>query len=276
MFMDPSKDLYGSGNLRNRANGPTWWYMMFYSAGGFPFDDDMKPTLNTPAGQYAVDLYLKDKKYNHPEASGWGTPQQIPRIYNGHVVSTQYWDGTAKSNENPNVSKTAGKWLYGTVPGSDFSGKRIHRSISSPLAAILINKYSPRKAQAAYLALWLGSGKNSIPIVSNPVDPFNDAWAKQHMTAPEVQKAYSPAGIKAIESNFQVVSPPVYLTGYLEFQDTLGKNLSEAFVGQLPAAEVLKKTEEEWKGIVRKIGQRKLKEELASYKALMPKRDKPA
>src|SRR5215510_12244065 len=26
-LMDPSKDLYGSGSLRNRANGPTWWYM---------------------------------------------------------------------------------------------------------------------------------------------------------------------------------------------------------------------------------------------------------
>ena len=94
-LMDPSKDLYGSGNLRNRANGVTWWYMIFYSAGGFPFDDDMKPTLNTPAGQYAVDLYLRDKKVNHPEAANWGTPQQIPRIAQGHVVACQYWDGTA-------------------------------------------------------------------------------------------------------------------------------------------------------------------------------------
>src|SRR3989337_1744939 len=49
-LMDPAKDLYGSGSLRNRANGPTWWYMMFYSAGGFTFDDDMNATLNTPAG----------------------------------------------------------------------------------------------------------------------------------------------------------------------------------------------------------------------------------
>ncbi len=49
-------------------------------------------------------------------------------------------------------------------------------------------------------------------------------------------------GIKAIETNFQVVAPPTYLTGYLEFQDTLGKNLSEAYVGQLPAKDVLKKT----------------------------------
>src|SRR5215468_6255110 len=275
-LMDPSKDLYGSGNLRNRANGVTWWYMIFYSAGGFPFDDDMKPTINTPAGQYAVDIYLADKKVAHPESAGWGTAQMIPRNAAGHTVSCQYWDGSAKFNENPEKSKTAGKWLYGLVPGSDFSGKRIHRSISSPLAALLINRYSPRKAQAAYFALWLGSGKNSIPIVSDPVNTFNDAWAKEHMTAPEVIKAYSPAAIKAIETNFQVVAPPIYLTGYLEFQDTLGKNLSEAYVGQLPAKDVLKKTEDEWNGIVRRIGRTKLKEELASYKAVMPKRNLPA
>lgn len=275
-LMDPAKDLYGSGNLRNRANGVTWWYMIFYSAGGFPFDDDMKPTLNTPAGQYAVDLYLQEKKGAHPESPGWGTPQMIPRIANGHVVSCQYWDGTAKLNENPAKSKTLGKWLYGLVPGSDFSGKRVHRSISSPLAALLINKYSPRKAQAAYLALWLGSGKNSVPIVSDPVNTFNDAWANEHMVALQVINAYSQPAINAIKANFQVVAPPIYLTGYLEFQDTLAKNLSEAYVGQLPASEVLKKTEGEWDVIVRRIGRNKLKEDLVSYKAVMPKRAMPA
>ena len=124
--------------------------------------------------------------------------------------------------------------------------------------------------------MWLGSGKNSIPIVSDPVNTFNDAWAKEHMTSELVRKAYSPGGIKAIEANFQVVSPPTYLTGYLEFQDTLGKNLSEAYVGQLPAKDVLKKTDEEWNKIVGRIGRAKLKQELASYKALMPKRNVPA
>jgi ABC-type glycerol-3-phosphate transport system substrate-binding protein len=275
-LMDPSKDLYGSGNLRNRANGVTWWYMIFYSAGGFPFDDDMKPTLNTPAGQYAVDIYLQDKKVNHPEAANWGTPQMIPRIAQGHVVSCQYWDGTCKTIANPKQSKTVGQFYFSLVPGSDFSGKRMHRSISSPLAAILVNKYSPRKAQAAYLALWLGSGKNSIPIVSDPVNAFNDAWAKEHMTAPPVIKAYTAEGIKAVETNFQVVAPPIYLTGYLEFQDALGKNLSEAFVGQLAAKEVLSKTENEWNAIVRRIGRAKLKKDLESYKAVMPKRNVPA
>jgi hypothetical protein len=82
--------------------------------------------------------------------------------------------------------------------------------------------------------------------------------------------------MKTINANLQVVSPPIYLTGYLEFHDTLSKNLSEAYVGQLPAKDVLKKTTEEWNRIIGRIGKRKLQEELASYKAVMPKRDKPA
>ena len=105
---------------------------------------------------------------------------------------------------------------------------------------------------------------------------FHDAWAKSHMTAPSVIAAYTRERLKAIEANLQIVSPPVYLTGYLEFQDLLAKNLSEAYVGQLPAKDVLKRTTDEWSRVVSRIGRAKLKEELASYKAVMPKRDKPA
>ena len=274
-FHNPDKGIWGSGSLRNRANGATWWYMMFYSAGGFPFDNDMNPTLNNAAGQYAVDVYLSEKKSAHPESAGWGTPQMIPRIVGGNVATAQYWDGTIKQIENKEKSKMAGKFLYGVVPGSRLSGKLIHRSISSPLAAVLVNKYSPRKAQAAYLALWWGTGKNSTQIVSDNVNVFHDAWAKEHMTAPSVIAAYTKEGLKTVERSFHVVSPPVYLTGYLEFQDSLAKNLSEAYVGQLPAKDVLKKTEEEWNAIIRRTGKNKLKDELASYKAVMPKVDTP-
>ncbi len=275
-FHNPDKDFYGSGNLRNRANGATWWYMMFYSAGGFPFDDDMNPTLASDAGNYAVEKYLQEKKAAHPESPGWGTPQMIPRIAGGKVFSCQYWDGIVKLNENPAKSKTVGKWAYGLVPGSDFSGKRVYRSISSPLGAVLVNKYSPRKAQAAYLALWWASPKQSTQIVADNVNTFHDAWAKAHMTAPEVVKAYTEGGIKAVEKNLQVVAPPIYLTGYLEFQDNLAKNLSEAYVGQLPAKEVLTRTQDDWTKVISRIGKSKLKAELASYKAVMPKVDKPA
>ena len=58
-------------------------------------------------------------------------------------------------------------------------------------------------------------------------------------------------------------------------QDAIGKNLSEAYVGQLPAKDVLKKTENEWNAIIGRIGRSKLKNDLASYKAVMPKKALP-
>ncbi len=51
---------------------------------------------------------------------------------------------------------------------------------------------------------------------------------------------------------------------------------SEAYVGQRKAKDVLPETEKAWKKIVRKIGKKKLKAELASYKALFPKVNVPS
>lgn len=275
-FHRPDKGLTGSGSLRNRANGVTWWYMYFYSAGGFPVNDDLEPTLNTRAGEYAVDVYLNLKKVSHPEAPGWGTPQMIPQIVGGHVFSAQYWDGTCRQIESDPKSATKGKFLYGLVPGSTLSGKLVHRSISSPLTAVLVNRHSPRKRQAAYMALYWGTLKNSIEIISHPTWTFHDPWQAGHFTSPEVEQRYTKAGLAAIKRNLFVTTPPIYLTGHLEFQDVLGKALSEAYVGQLKAKEVLTQTDEEWRKLIAKIGKRKLKEELASYKAAFPKVDVPS
>ena len=96
------------------------------------------------------------------------------------------------------------------------------------------------------------------------------------MTHSEVRAAYTPGGVDAIEQNLKVASPPIYLTGLLEFQDILAKNLSEAYVGQMSAKDVLPKTEEAWKKIVRRAGKKKLKGELASYKGVFPSVDVPS
>src|SRR5262249_6113363 len=158
--------------------------------------------------------------------ANWGTPQMIPRIAQGHVVACQYWDGTCKTIKNPKQSKTVDQFYYSVVPGSKLTGKLVRRSISSPLAAILVNKYSPRKAQAAYPGGGPGGGKTRAPLGPARATAFNDAGPNAHSPAAPVIDAYPQAGIDAIKKNFEVVCPPIYLTGYLEFQDALGKNLS--------------------------------------------------
>ena len=65
-FHRPDKELYGFGGLRDKANSSFWYWMYLYSAGGFPFDDDANPTLNTPAAEYAFDTWLARKQVPTP------------------------------------------------------------------------------------------------------------------------------------------------------------------------------------------------------------------
>jgi multiple sugar transport system substrate-binding protein len=275
-FHNPEKGLYGSGNLRARGFGYVWFLMYLYSFGGFPFDADMKPTVNSEAGHKAIEVYLRDKEVAFPDSPSWGTSQMIPHITAGDVAACQYWGGLIKLCENPEKSKTAGKWLYGLVPGGEANGKPLYRAAGMPVIVLVVNRHSPRKAAAAYMACWLGTEKASVQMVSDRVNTFHDAWTVQEMTDPAVLAAYTPPAVKAIEANLKVASPNIYLTGNQEFVDVLDKNLGQGYVGQLKADEVLKNIDEDFAKIVKRIGTAKLKNDYKSYAAIMPTATKPA
>jgi len=143
-----------------------------------------EPDARHAAGHYAVDIYLQDKKVAHPESAGWGTPQMIPRISQGHVVSCSTGMGPPNSTRTGQV-EAAGQVALWPGAGLGFLGQA-HPSVDLLAARRAAHQQvQPAQGASRYLALWLGSGKNSIPIVSDPVNTFNDAWAKEHMTAPQ-------------------------------------------------------------------------------------------
>jgi multiple sugar transport system substrate-binding protein len=276
-FHRPDDGIWSSGNLRDRGSSLAWFYMYFYSAGGFPFTDDAEPNINNDAGEYAIQTFLNLKEVSHPESPGWGTPQMIPRIVAGNTFGQQYWDGIIALAENPAKSKTAGKWLYGPVPGSRFSGKLVKRSISAPVVSILINRHSPRKAAMAYLAMYLATAKNSAEIVGDDVNTFHDPWHVSHfIPGSKPFNTYTAGGMKGIEQNLQITTPPFYLTGLLEFETELKRNISEAYTGGKTAKQVVADTTDAWSRSIRRIGKRRIREELATYKSLFPSVDVPS
>ena len=275
-FHNPEKGIFGSGNLRSRGFGYVWFLMYLYSFGGFPFDSDLKPSVNSEAGKKAIEVYLRDKEVAFPDSPSWGTSQMIPHIAAGDVYSCQYWGGLIKLQENPAKSKTAGKWTYGVVPGGTANGKLLYRAAGMPVVVLTVNRNSPRKEAAAYMACWFGTEKASSQIVSDRVNTFHDAWTKKEMSDPRVVEAYTPAGIKAIQANLQIASPNIYLTGNQEFVDVLDKNLGQGYIGQLKADEVLKQIDDDFAKVVKRIGIAKLKHDYKTYAAIMPTATQPA
>ena len=210
-----------------------------------------------------------------PDSPSWGTSQMIPHITAGDVFGCQYWGGLIKLCENPAKSKTAGKWTYGVVPAGEHNGQPLYRAAGMPVICLLVNRHSPRKEAAAYMALWLGTEKSSLVMTSDRVNTFHDAWTKPEMTDPAILEAYTPPAVKAIKANLEVASPNIYLTGNQEFVDVLDKNLGQGYLGQLKADEILKQIDEDFAKIVKRIGTAKLKQDYKSYIAVMPTASKP-
>ncbi|MFQ5911796.1 MAG: substrate-binding domain-containing protein [Nitrospinota bacterium] len=271
-----TEPFYGSGNLRaRRTGGPYWWFMIYYSKGGFPFTDEAEPNLDTDAAVEATEEYLATKESSPPEITDWGSPQMIPYYSSGHVFSVTYWDGGYQAAEGAK-SATRGKWVIGQVPGSMQGGTLVKRSITSLPSSFIINRHS-KKAEAAYwLCQYLTGPENSTRIVGDSENVFHDPWHPRHFKDPAVIKAYTPEGMKAIRQNLQVTTVSLLVTGGpLQFFDHLDKNLAEAMLGKHNAKQAMKKTQETWARVVRKIGKKIIKADLQGYRDAISKINVP-
>jgi multiple sugar transport system substrate-binding protein len=274
-FFTRPPDLYGVSDLRSRNWGGTVWFLMqLYANGGFPFGDDMTPTLYNDAGRKAVAGFLGTKPYSTRDIAVWGTTQNIPFVAGGGAAMWTYWTGAFGVAERGD-SKTKGKWAYGVVPGSRATGRLVKRSVSEPVIALVINRRGQNPEAAYWLCQYLSTPKHSTEVVADPKLQFHDAWAPEHMTDKRVLAKYTPQGVEATRKCLEVSCPPILLPGFLEFTDILDKNLTDAFVGTISGDEALKKTEADWRGVVKRIGQKLLVKDLASYKAAFPKIDMP-
>ena len=121
--------------------------------------------------------------------------------------------------------------------------------------------------------MYWASRKNSTYIVGGSTSTVHDPWRKEHFTDPKVRKFYTPGGTDAIALNMQVNSPAVRVTGALEFNDSLDRHVSDAWLGVTKPREALKKIDADWRKIVKRVGKKRLMKDVASYKNAMPKVD---
>jgi ABC-type glycerol-3-phosphate transport system substrate-binding protein len=274
-FFTRPPDLYGVSDLRARKwLGPVWYLMMLYANGGFPFADDMTPTLYNDAGRKAVEWYLATKSYSTKDIAVWATTQNIPFVVGGGAFMWTYWTGGFGVAERGD-SKTKGKWSYGVVPGSRLQGRLVKRSISDPVVAVVVNRRGQNPEAAYWLCQYWCTPKHSTEIVADPKLQFHDAWAPEHMKDSRVLEKYTPQGLEATAKCLEITTPGILLPGNLEFTDILDKNLADAFIGTISGDEALKKTEAEWHDVVKRIGAKLLVKDLGSYRAAFPKIDLP-
>ena len=181
--------------------------MYLYSFGGFPFDADMNPTVNSEAGHRAIEIYLRDKEVAFPDSPSWGTSQMIPHIAAGDVCRLPVLGRPDQALRKPGEIEDRGQMALRAG-----AGRRGQRQAAVPRRrhagrVLVVNRHSPRKAAAAYMACWLGTEKASVQMVSDRVNTFHDAWTVQEMTDPARPGGLHP-GRRSRRSRRTSRSPP--------------------------------------------------------------------
>jgi multiple sugar transport system substrate-binding protein len=116
-------EIYGIGIRGQRGQGMNifTWTQFFRGFGGKFFKDfpkDMTPTVNSPEAIKATEFYANIlKEFGPPGVANWTNMEVYAAQQQGKIAMTMDANAFGPIIDNPQNSKTAGKWEYAVVPG---------------------------------------------------------------------------------------------------------------------------------------------------------------
>lgn len=116
-------EVYGIGLRGQRGQGMNifTWTQFFRGLGGNFFKDfpkDMTPTVNSPEAIEATEFYANIlKEFGPPGSANWTNMEVYAAQQQGRIAMTMDANAFGPIIDNPDSSKTAGKWEYAVVPG---------------------------------------------------------------------------------------------------------------------------------------------------------------
>ncbi len=277
-----SQGIAGTSMVVNPPNfGWGFWMDIAASNGVNYFDENMTPTINTPAAVEALDMYKEIIKFGPPGKESMDLGQTIQRWQSGADVMSVWWIDLAEFTVQQQGPERAQDQGAAIVPGwEQDDGSINHKAISLWCRTGAIPAAAPQEIKdAAFYYLF----RMSHPAISDEIvadeycgsDPYglshytdeaaalytqpnpqrgtdNELWSTNAGIFTTLDRAKDHlAGGKA---NVEVGYPQFYWEGTPEYADALGRNISKAVVGELSSQDALDQAAEEWTQIVQKLG----------------------
>ncbi|MGF1477050.1 MAG: ABC transporter substrate-binding protein [Geminicoccaceae bacterium] len=277
-----SQGIYGTSMVVNPPNfGWGFWMDIAASKGVNYFDENMTPTINTPAAVEALDMYKEIVAVGPPGSETMDIDQTIQRWQAGADVMSIWWIDLAEFTVQQQGPERAQDQGAAIVPGwEQEDGSVLHRAISlwCRTGAIPANLPQDVKDAAFYYLFRMSHPTISDEIVADEYcgsDPFgashytdeaaqkylqanpqrgtdNELWSTNAGIFQTFERARS--HLDGGLANVEVGYPQFYWEGTPEYADALGRNISKAVVGELTSQQALDEAAEEWTAIVQKLG----------------------
>ncbi len=133
------------------------WLTFLYSFGGDAFNyDSMKPTLTTPEALEGTKFWAEMMKFTPPGINDYTYDEVTNDAASGKIATCLQWSWGAFAVDDPETSKTVGKWEFVKVPAGKASVPHLAEWVIS------LSNYSKQKEEAIKFIQWLESPENDV------------------------------------------------------------------------------------------------------------------
>lgn len=221
--------FYAAGANLKRFWAADVWYAPFMSAGGYFWDKNYVPAIDTPAGVEAAELLLKLTKFCPPDAIGWAEADLYEAMGTAGVVgmAPNQWAGNVLTN--PEAAKLANK--IGVALPPSLRGKRVLPMGGYGLG---INTKSYYKDQAwDFIKFYTGRENQQLLVahtgqparISALTDPVNVAKSRYFSVLAKALKYAIP---RPVIAEFSIV------------ENIVGVELNKMMLGEKTAAQAIR------------------------------------
>jgi multiple sugar transport system substrate-binding protein len=256
--------------------------------GGFWFDENMVPQVNNPGFVRGLEDFVQAVKFVPAGYSSTGLAEEIASFGKGEALYSYSWDDAFVEANQPS-SKIREEVAAAPLPGADKVWNRVTNKWDTPANGVnyapyiswgwtsAVTEASPVKNMAFDYLCFFGNKANhtiDLSIGRFGINPGRNGdmnvqfWTDKAGWAKQSAESYI-ATLKNYEENTNRVFD-LKVPGNGEFYTAMANGVAEALAGQKTPKAALDGVAEEWKKIIARIGEDKIK---TAYQAVIKLED---
>ncbi len=268
-FHEPSAERFGGLLFRTPVYIAWEYWLRLHAMGSLPFDEDMRPQIDSAAGIAALEALTLASQYQHPGAASFGLFENWKAYSAGNTFANIGWGGSQKYfRQHP--QRFADGLVYAPVPGGLLGGKNVRFSYFNWGWNYTIPRNSAHPELAYLFARFATSPRISTLAVRQP-DGFFDPFLPEHYADTEIQHAYGEDFLETHRTCMRNAIPDLYLRGRDQYIAILSSALAAVNARQLPPAAALRRVSLRWEELTNQYGRDKQKAAWASLRQRYPK-----
>lgn len=263
------RNFYGTAYYGQKDQIFAWWGNIFASLGGVYFDEEtMEPAINSEAGIKALEIFKKIHQYCPPDVLSYGYEELKDVFLEGDCFMVVQWPCVGKKGADPNQSKIVGKIGVSHVPGVKKDGEIYYRALMpcGRVLAVAAEAKDPWKAYQVIHYLSVETSMDDVSTAETGLDPYRYS----HFAHPEEYEMFANVEdariyLEGVQKNMEKGYPEMVLPGTVEYEETLGVELTRALAGEKTPEQALNDAAAAWQDILNRFGkeqQKKLYQEL--------------